>query len=254
MGNRNSIGQVTTPAPSAAYLAFYPCLQASTDTTVQDRSGKGNHATLGALTLGEAWGVSNYLSSLDSSDKAARAAVGMFSGWTSSRSLLVSVRATVTKEGAQATLWGNGAGGLAHSGLALRVAASGALSFWGYKSDNTSASTGTTTETPFATAAEHDIGVAYDGAAKTVVIYIDGVRSTNYSTPSDVSAWIDLCDDNLIDPMFLGGRVSADTVAGKYQYWHFLSRAGALPSNIDEIMVRLRQNPATPLSEYEFGA
>lgn len=254
MGRLIRLGQVRDVDISDAYLHYYPCLQATTDTAVVDRSGKGHDATLGGLSASEAWTTTaNALSSLNTSGKAANIAAEVWQAWDYTKSFLIAMRCNLTKEAGTAGFYGAGTGTSGRGGIALRCAASGAVSFWSYKTDTTSSSTGDTTETPFASAGWHHIAAAYDAASRKVKLYIDGVVATNFSGGVSVASHI-VSVSNLLDPFMIGGRASADVIAGAFQAVHAVLGDAALPGTIDDLVFRLYRHPFVPVSKAEWGS
>lgn len=235
MSRAGQLGQVRTQQPASGYIGMYPCYQLSPDSTVLDQSGQGNHATLGTLTAAEAWAAApNGLTSLDATGKFAAVPAAAFNAWQPGMSLIIAMAPTLNKKVSTAAFAGNGAGGGA-SGIGLRCTATGQAQFVVYDTGGTVVgSPGATTETPWASAVNARVMFAIDGPSGKLLIFVNGLRASNYLTAQNVSAYIGNAGVAPTAPFGLGGRAAADRMAGVISGAHlYATSAPIFDSSVD---------------------
>lgn len=248
------LGQIRTPTLANGgiadgYIGYWPGFQASGDTVLTDRSGKGAHSsTLWSSTT--PWGTSGYFSSANSSGQFAKIPIANWPQRFATHSLLVFGYGIVTKEGSDQAFFGMGQN-TANTGFTLRVDANGAIQWASYGTGG-SEFEGVTTETPWATAVLASFAAAWDAAARTVRIYVDGARAANYATPATVALDPATMDAGLNNPVGIGGSVNGIEVAANWKCIHAVYRAGALPLTIDGLVLRLHRSPTMPLTVAEW--
>lgn len=229
MSRRGQLGQVRTATPASGYIGFYPGFQPASDTTVLDRSGKGAHALLNALTPAEAWAAApNGVSSLDATNKFALVPASAFIAWQPGMSLIIAMDATLTKKASNSAFAGNGAGGGA-SGIALRCTSTGQLQFTVYDAAGALVGApGATTETPWAAAVPARVLVAVDGPAQKLLMWVNGARAANYGSAQLLSAYLAAAFVSPTAGFGLGGRTAADRTAGVFRGCHLYAAAGPI--------------------------
>lgn len=174
------IGQAKTPAVSAGYIAFYPCFQATSDTQLTDRSGKGNHGTINSLTTSEAWSTTaNRASNPTTANHHFTLAKSAFSVWkwnaTRKDSLFISLRMKPTLPGSATPFMGN-CNSATEGGLKFNVDNTGKWQQGFYDKVN-SASQFSALSTVDASWGSNDrtIALHLDGPNNTFTRYVDGV-------------------------------------------------------------------------------
>ena len=255
------LGQVKTPTPTPGYMAYYPGFQATSDTALTDRSGKGNDATFGSdLTTAEAWSAlaNRFSVPLDSSgtqNNAANMAIGTgFVWYPATESLVLACKLTAAATAANGPIFGT-SHGQPRTGWRLEVqATTGTLRF---TKMNTSTNTvvNTTTEA-VADGTEHGVGFAWDAVTQRAYIFVDGVVSSAFAGGSLVTAtdWF----PPLNTAFCIGGvghtSGKAITFASAFRGIHLAKRTGALPSNVADLFYRLHKFPHVLISATELPA
>lgn len=190
MGRAIRLGSIKSPKVCAGYVAFYPCLQANTDTSLKDRSGVGNDGTFNSLTTGEAWTASNCLSNPTTASHhvtLAKAALSAKWNWNASRkdSLFISFKCKVTLPGSNNPFMGN-ANGTSEGGLKFLVDASAKLQFAFYDKVNAASVFSSQSSAIDASWASnyHSVALHLDGPNNTFTAYADGVALTGLAAIS----------------------------------------------------------------------
>ena len=175
-------GRFKSAERASGYIAFYPCLQPNSagETSLLDRSGKGNHAGLSTLTTGEAWGtLANRFSTLAAASKKGVLAKATFAAgwlWNASRrdSLLIHARVRVALPVGNTNILGN-SNGVNESGLKWQITPTGQWSFSAHDQVNAA--------NMFSSASlvdgswggnHHSLCVYLDGPNNTYTRYVDG--------------------------------------------------------------------------------
>jgi len=181
MGRPIRVGTIKSPSTAQGYIAFWPCFQANTDTSVTDRSGKGNNGAFNSLTTGEAWTNANRLSNPTTSShnvsllKTAITAAGW--KWNTARkdSLFVSVRARLTLPGS-ATSWMGNANSAGEGGIKWNVDNLGKwqIGFYDKLAASSEFSALTVVDASWGSN-DHTIGLYLDGPNNTYTRFVDGV-------------------------------------------------------------------------------
>lgn len=188
MGRPLRLGQVKTPTASSGYVAFYPCFQANTDTSLTDRSGQGNTGAFNSLTTGEAWTASNCLSNPTTASHhvtLAKSALSAKWRWNASvrDSLFISFKCKVTLPGSNNPFMGN-ANGTSEGGLKFLVDASAKLQFAFYDKVNAASVFSSQSSAIDASWASnyHSVALHLDGPNNTFTAYADGVPLTGLAS------------------------------------------------------------------------
>lgn len=259
------LGQVKTPTVTPGYMAYYPGFQATSDTTLKDRSGKGNDATFGSdLTTTEAWSaVANRFSvplgASGTENNAANMAIASSGSagfvWDpATESLLLACKLTAAATASNGPIFGT-SHGQPRTGFRLEVqATTGTLRFT--RMNTTTNTVVNTTTAAVADSTEHGVGFAWDAVAQRAYIYVDGVVDAAFVGGSQVTAtdWF----PSLNTAFCIGGvghtSGKAITFASAFRGIHLAKRTGALPSNVADLFRRLNQFPHVLISATELPA
>lgn len=257
MANQLKVGSIK-PVLAPGYLAFFPCFQAAADTQVTDQSGKGINPAFGAdLTGSVAWStLVNYFSTTPEDVSGTKAiganfSAGQFVFDPSIESLLVFCKVKAATPAATRCLFGN-ANGTPNQGFGLKVTSTGKARFDLHRTAadaiiNTSSAT-------IADNTVHSVALGIDKALGRVIIWIDGAVDTNFLSGNSIAAYTDWYPFTRLMCMGGAGHNSGKIISMAQSSfgWHWLKRTGGLPSNINDIVARLHQNPVVPLAATEW--
>lgn len=253
------LGQVRSNNISQGYIAFWPCFQANTDTSVTDRSGQGVNGSFNSLTTGEAWTTANRLSNPTTSShnvslaKAAITAKGW--QWNANRkdSLFMSVRARLTLPGG-ATPWMGNANGASEGGLKFNVDNNGKWQHGFYdKVNSTSQFSALTTVDASWGSADHTIGLFLDGPNNTYTRYVDGVLLDGPIALASVAVLEP--QSSTFDWNFGCSQTGqAANVASKFYGFHLITAPQSYGAIVrpDNLAMRLHRNPVLPINTSEW--
>jgi len=235
---------------AAGVMFFFPGSQASGDTVLTDRSGKGAHSnTLWSSTT--PWGTAGYFTSANTSGQFAKIPIAKWPARFATDSILIFGQGIVTKEASDQAFFGNGVN-TTNTGFTLRVSTTGQIQ-WASYGTGASEFEGATTETPWGSAVLASFAAAWDKTARTVRLYVDGARAANYATPASVALDPATMDGGTLGDIGIGGSANGTEVAANWKNIHAYYRAGAaLPANIDDIVLRLHRSPSVPLTVAEW--
>lgn len=246
---------------SDGYIANFPCLQAASDASLVDRSGRGVVGTFSAgLTPSEAWTtLANSLSTRETTtpDDVTVALADFDYSWAAADSLVIAARVNMAAPSATRTLFGNGFHSTNAPGFRLIIKTTGVVAPWIYQgggdkflSDSTMA---------LADGAWHSFMFAWfdhnfaAGTAKYMV-WVDGVRG--YATETATTGLTTMVP---IDPFRIGGNKTGASAyqssAAAFQGIHLLRSASSkywTYETLDSIALRLHRSPITPLTAAEF--
>lgn len=239
MSNPAIIGMQSLESPAPGYLAWFPGLQANTDTQVTDRSGKGNHLTKTAsatwnnnATTG-IWETANYFNSQESATAYwTELANAVFAAWDYSAgdSLLLAWRGLIVTPAATSRFLGNTAG--AAIGLCARIYTSRVVDFQlAYGATPTvltlPAAGGTATQWGAASPSEAHYAIAIDGEAKKFYAFKDGVVDANVNglTIGDGTTAYDFRAPTA--PFRFGGAASSSGISASFRDFHVIRKAAA---------------------------
>lgn len=251
MANQLKLGTQKTNI-SQGYIAYYPCLQANTDTTLVDRSGQGRTGSVGTLTTGEVWANANWATTLASANKhLSISAADFLSGWTFSpsdrQSLFFAFRTKMTLPGSTLALVGNVG---ATPGFKGQVTTGGKMS-WNYY-DGTTTVSGTQGSGSISGATEYSIAMFIDGINMQAMWWQDGVRQL--STWTNLATLTATVSGNA-GPFLFGASLAGDTgIAAQFRGIHLIKAPqsyGAF-AYYDELALRLHRAPFTPISADEW--
>lgn len=258
------LGQIKTPTPSPGYIGYYPGFQDAADTTLLDRSGKNNHAALGAnlVAAGTAFnGTANRfsvpLNSSGTQNNSANLPYGTAFQWNpATESLLIACKVTATATASNGPLFGISHGN-PRPGFKLEIlATSGAVRMLRYSAS--AATGGTASAAALANGSERSYVFAWDcqQAGPRVFHYIDGAIDANLvgGTLTTATDWYP--SDN---PNFCiggSGHTSGNSIsfAASFRGIHIAKRTGPLPANIADLVARLHQFPHVLISAAELPA
>jgi len=236
---------------AAGCIGFWPGAQASGDTVLTDRSGKGaDSGTLWSSTT--PWGTAGYFTSANTSGQFAKIPAAKWPHRFATDCLLVFLQGIVTKEGSSSAIFGNGVN-TTNTGFRIHVESSGAVGWASYNTVASEFESGTT-ETPWASAVLASIAAAYDPTVKQLRLYVNGARAANYATPAQIALNTALMDAGTLIDTGIGGNANGSETAGSFKNIHAYYRAGALPIDIDGVVARLHQSPAVPLTVAEWDS
>lgn len=255
------LGQVKTPTVTPGYMAYYPGFQDTADTSLKDRSGKGNDATFGSdLTTAEAWSAlaNRFSVPLDGSgtqNNAANMAIGTGFIWNpATESLILACKLTAAATAANGPIFGT-SHGQPRTGFKLEVqATTGTLRLSRYSS-TTNTVVNTTAEV-VADGTEHGVGFAWDAVTQRAYIYVDGVVSAAFAGGSNITAtdWF----PSLNTAFCIGGvghtSSKAITFASAFRGIHLAKLTGGLPSNVAALFYRLNKFPHVLINSTELPA
>lgn len=235
-------GQIKSVAPSSAYVAYYPCLQSSSDTTLIDRSGNNNHGSKSSVATWDTnastgvWKNANAASSFESAGGAAclelaNSTLRSFD-YAAGDTLIFSVRVKGTAPAASYRALGNTNHSTANPGFALRF-------YTGGQVDLLLASSVSTLTLPAAggsagvvlNGVEHTLTVVVDGTNKKFWLYVDGVIDSYCNglaigdgvTPYDFKAPAYNCK--------IGGGWSSGGITAQWRDIHVLVKEGSGVTN-----------------------
>lgn len=254
MANQLKLGTQITPTLAnggiaAGCMFFFPASQASGDTVLTDRSGKGAHSsTLYSST--NAWATAGYVTSENTSGNFVKIPIAYWLQRFATDSLLVFLQGIVTKEASDQAFFGMGQN-TTNTGFTLRCSTTGQVQWASYGS-GASEFEGATTETPWGSAVIASVAAAWQPTDQTVRLYVAGARAANYVTPATVAIAASTMDAGLNNPVGIGGSVNGIEVAANWKNIHAYYRAGALPTNIDGLVNRLYRCPSVALTAAEW--
>lgn len=255
-------GVIISPKYSPAYIAHYPCWQATTDTTLKDKSGNGRDATFGAgLTAGEAWGTANKFSGVDvATEDFARLAQASFPyDYSAGDSLIIAARINMAAPSASRTLFANGYNNGTAQGFRLYAKNTGVLAPMLYQTGGDKFLSDTTPV--IADGADHTMMFAWfshDPVAGTAkyMAWIDGVRAysgetaaTGLTTIAPVMG-LNISGNNTGAAAYQGTAAHMDNI-------HILRTAAVKVwsyETLDKVATRLHRSIAVPLNALEFPA
>jgi hypothetical protein len=255
------IGQYKERTPSAAYRFLGLATNSTSDTTWRDRSGKDNHATLGAnLAAATAWATAGYNITTEQSTGATTVPIFLLAAdvwdwdWPAGDSFLIFAKGKITTPAATSALLGNSGSVASKYGMRMRTFTTHKTDIAFTDSDG-NAVTVTATSGNVSAASPTDKTIAWvgDSESRTVSIYVDGaIDVSGYSVPSDTYK-------NIGNPFYIGGAPSGSTnfvsSACQFRELHMLVSAGkGLPSNISNLVERLHYTYEYRLTEDDFPA
>ena len=239
MSKQIRLGQVRRETPASGYIAWYPGMQAATDTQVTDRSGRANHLT---KTAGATWNnngstgvweTANYFSSQENATAYwTELANAVFAAWdyASGDSLLLAWRGLLTTPASTSRFLGNS--GTASIGFCARVyqstglvdfqlmhgatptvltlpAAGGTAAAWGAGSPNE---------------AHYAIGI--DASRKKLYAFKDGVVDANVNGLT-IGDGVTAYDFRPPSSNFkFGGAASSAGVSASFRDFHIVTKRG----------------------------
>lgn len=234
---------------SAGYVGYYPCLQASSDTTLTDRSGQGNTGTLGTLSTAEAWANANCASTLASANKHLTISqADIAEKWTSaSDTVFLHFRGYATLPVSTLAWVGNTAGPA--GGFKMNLTSAGVPTINYYGGASVFGANGATT---LSGATWYSISIFIDGLGGVSNFWVNGTKQlttdTNISNATGIA--------NGATDMIFGASVIGDAgIASRFANIHMLVRPTRLGryAYADELARRLWQSPFTPVSVSEWG-
>lgn len=246
---RMAAGRFASANRASGYIAFYPCLQPNSagETTLLDRSGKGNHATLGTLTTAEAWGtLANRFATLAAASKKAslpKAALAAGWRWNAGRrdSLLIHMRARVTP--AAANFLGNanatGEGGFK---FVTTLAGNWAVNFYDAVNTLSVFSASTLVDGSWGSN-DHSLMLYLDGPNNAYSRYVDGVLLDG---PLSLAGVTVLEPQGTTFDLTIGGaQLAAASTDARFLCIHILSAPQSYGSCRDPALLarRLHQSP-----------
>lgn len=252
-------GQIKTPTASAGYIAYYPCLQAATDTSLIDRSGQGNHGSFNSLTTGEAWVASNCLSNPTTASHhvtlaktALQYSSATLKGWqwnaTRRDSLFIAFRAKITLPAANNPFMGN-ANGTGEGGIKFNVDNAAKLQFAFYdKINGTSQFSAQSAAIDASWAANyHSVALHLDGPNNAFTAYADGVPLSGLQSIALASVTVLEPQTSTFD-WTVNGASQVSQVTGTamaMQAFHMLSvpQASGSIARPDHLAMRLHRSP-----------
>lgn len=239
---------------STGYVAFYPCFQAASDTSLTDRSGQGVTGAFNSLPAGTAWATANRLTQPSTaSQKVTIAKASLSSRWTWNTtqrdSLLLHFRGRVTP--AAANFMGN-ANGTSEGGFKFVTTAGGnwAVNFYDNVNSTTVFGSSTTVDAAW-NANDHSITLYMDGPNNSYTRYVDGVLIDGPLTLATVpvlspgASTFDFCIG--------GAQLAASSTAFQMYGFHLLSLPNASCAQPDRLALRLHRMPVVPVSVLEWG-
>lgn len=257
---KTKLSQLKAQTPAAGYIAFYPMFQPATDTTITDRSGKGNAGLINSGIVGELWATANCVTAKAVASGTKRISVpkAAWLAWTFNatvrESLLIFMRVQIADPAAVRNWCGNGASGFAGGGINMQLKTG---ADWGKAvikfMDRTDASTSAFADVMLGAdiaTAWHDLAVLVDGPNNLAYSYVDGVPVNSVSITT-----IDAMDGNSTGETFsIGSPTASAGFDTKIQCVHVLRLpAGLSPINRDALIYRLHKNPTLPLTTKEWG-
>lgn len=244
---------------SDAYMAYFPCLQATSDASLLDRSGRGVVGTFAAgLTTSEAWTtLANYLSTLETTtpDDVSIPLAAMTYDWNAGETFVLGCRVLAAAPAATRSLFGNGYNSTSAQGFRIIIKATGVVAPWVYQaggdkflSDSTGALADGTAHSYMFAWFDHNVGA---GTAKYMQ-WIDGARA--YATETSTTG---LSTMTPVDGFRIGGNKTGasafQSMAAAFRGIHLLrSTAAWTYETLDNIALRLHRSPLVPLTSSEF--
>lgn len=252
------IGTLRTPTPSAGYVAYYPCLQPNTDTSLKDRGGQGNDGTFNSLTTGEAWTASNCLSNPTTASHhvtLAKAALAAKWRWNASvrDSLFVAFKCKITLPGSNNPFMGN-ANSTSEGGLKFNVDNAGKLQFAFYdKVTGTSQFSAQSGAIDASWASNyHSVAMHLDGPNNSFTAYADGVALSGLTSIALSSVTVLEPQSTTFDWTVNGAsQLSQVTGTAMAMYgFHMLAvpYASGSIAKPDHLAMRLHRNPLALIS------
>ncbi len=251
-------------APSPRYVGFWPLMQDATDGNTQllDRSGTGNHLSLGPqATYSTVVGTSKYariVSIAGANDRCLKLASASTLTWnmngTTPQSLIVAMVVKAPAPGTTAIVWGNRSATLPTDGINLQSDTAGKPQII-IKDGATVYGSGAASAT-MCDDTDHMVVIMVDGTSKKLYGYMDGtVLSTMNGATITASAGSTQGDV----PWTIGSN--GDSVASSSGTWDTLLTSASLyvrhahvlvmnswPSNYLDIMREITKNPHRTLS------
>lgn len=246
---------------SDGYIANFPCLQATSDASLVDRSGRGVVGTFSAgLTPSEAWTtLGNYLSTLETTtpDDVSIPLAAMTYNWNAGDSFVLACRVRAAAPATTRSLFGNGYHSTNAQGLRIIVKATGIVAPWFYQS--TGDKFNSDSSIVLADGATHSYMFAlfdHNVSAGTLkyMQWIDGVRAYAVETVAT-----GLGTMTPVDGFRIGGnKTGASTyqsMAASFQGIDILRSAATklwTYELLDAIAMRKHRAPLSPLTALEF--
>ncbi len=178
------LGAFKTRTPATGYIAHYLGFQTSSDNTVTDDSGAGNHGLKNSMSTGELWSTASRFASVATANKHVTLPTDAENVWrwnaTHRDSLWVGAWVGVTIGSGTGVFMGN-ANGTSEGGLKWAVGVGGILSMALYDKTNViSIASGTVfTDASWSTTVMHRVDTFLDGVNNTYSMYVDGARVVN---------------------------------------------------------------------------
>lgn len=255
------LGQVRTSDISAGYIAFYPCFQANTDTSLTDRSGQGNTGTFNSLTTGEAWTASNCLSNPTTASHHVTLAKTAITTkgwqWNASRkdTLLISFKCKITLPAANNPFMGN-ANSTSEGGLKFLVDNTAKLQFAFYDKVNTASQFSSQSSAIDASWASnyHTVCLFMDGPNNTYTVYVDGLAILG---PVSLSSVTVLEPQSSTFDWTVNGASQLSQVTGTAMAmfgFHMIAAPQSYGAIVrpDNLAMRLHRNPVLPITKTEW--
>jgi hypothetical protein len=247
-----SVTPTTSKVASPGYIAFYPCGQASGDTSLTDRSGKGNTATFAA---GTPFSTANYFTTVASTSTDYYAVISktIFDAfrWNPQQkdSLLLFWRSkSVTLPGSNTGIFGNGFDNTSNFGIQLRCTTGGNLQPVFYYPGATQF--GSTSGSVAFGSTETTAAIFIDGYNSTYRLYVNGVKDSSIG-----AAAINATDLTSPSSGFrIGGYKSLNGLTGSFRCFHAIRSMPTLDLNtrIDDLVLRMHNASYDQFSALEW--
>lgn len=236
------------------YMAFYPCFQANTDTSLEDRSTQNNDGSFNSLAAGTAWAVANRLSQPTTASQKVTIAKSVLSNWRWNEnrkdSLLIHFRGKVTP--AAANFLGN-ANSASEGGFKFTTTAGGNWQIAFYDKVNGTSLFGTSTLVDASwNANDHSITLHIDGPNNSYTRYVDGAVFDGPFTMATVP--ILEPQSSTFDLVIGGSQLAAAGAAIAIYGFHLLYAPEDYGSCVDpnKLALRLHRNPLVAVQRDEW--
>lgn len=257
MGRSVILGQTRTATTSAGYIGHWPCFQATTDTTVLDRSGKGNALSLNSLAAATAWATANRLAKPVTANQhptLPKATLGAAWQWNATRrdSLLIAGRIRLTLTGGSQNWLGN-CNSTTEGGIKFLVSAGGAwqIGFYDKVAAASQFSASTVVDASWGSN-DHSFALLLDGPNNTFSRYVDGALIEGPVALSSVTTLEPQAAT--FDWVFGGNQPGATGTACTMFALHMLAAAQSAgsPRKPDELARRLHRSPLALVTAAEW--
>lgn len=250
MPNINT-GDVLIPiskTPSSNYIGYWNCAQPTSDSNLQDQSGKGNHMSFGsALTGSLAFATAGRARTYTDGANLKHFVLPKSVLPSSSQSWMLSFRILGPAPAATDILAGCAfSSGSSHVGFYLRSFTTGRIDMRVITSSFVDTGISSPLDVVLDNSNENVVSITYDAPSTTVDIYING----EWIDVSNTIVQVELDHANTLD-FFLGGR-NTDGHEGTWRDIHWLKKEGSLPSNISNIIKMIYRHPYHRLSQTEW--